>query len=264
VGAQVARQVEALLAAALERLVGCGCLGGCAGCVHMPGCGDYNEGLEKPAAIYILARLLGRPCNALPWGGPLGAAAEGGEWACGVGLAVEGAVGAAAEEAAAAAGGAPREPSSAGRCVICLDSFQRPTQTRCGHRFCLACIQTLLGAAARTAGVAARCPVCRMPCDAADFGVEAIAAAPAEPAAHAAAAAVMGGGGSAGEAGAPQGEWAAAEAEWDAVEAEARGALGGWVGGAARDAVGDAGDLLESQLACDLAELAAAEAAAGC
>ena len=53
---QVAARLERLLAASLERLISCDCAAGCSGCIYMPGCGDYNEGLEKPAALYILCR----------------------------------------------------------------------------------------------------------------------------------------------------------------------------------------------------------------
>ena len=40
------------------RLEGCSCERGCLSCVHMAGCGEYNEGLEKPAARVILRWLL--------------------------------------------------------------------------------------------------------------------------------------------------------------------------------------------------------------
>ena len=51
-------ELPALLAAARSRLRHCPCADGCPACVHMPGCGEYNEGLDKRAALRILAALL--------------------------------------------------------------------------------------------------------------------------------------------------------------------------------------------------------------
>ena len=36
------------------RLDACGCSGGCLSCVHIAGCSEYNEGLDKAAASMIL------------------------------------------------------------------------------------------------------------------------------------------------------------------------------------------------------------------
>ena len=47
-----------LLQAAQARLETCECEGGCLGCVHMAGCGEYNEGLDKEAAKAILRWLI--------------------------------------------------------------------------------------------------------------------------------------------------------------------------------------------------------------
>ena len=47
-----------LLQAAQARLEQCECEAGCLSCVHMAGCGEYNEGLEKDAAAAILRWLL--------------------------------------------------------------------------------------------------------------------------------------------------------------------------------------------------------------
>ena len=46
------------MACTQARLEGCSCERGCLSCVHMAGCGEYNEGLEKPAARVILRWLL--------------------------------------------------------------------------------------------------------------------------------------------------------------------------------------------------------------
>ena len=40
------------------RLESCGCEDGCLSCVHMAGCGEYNEGLDKKAAQAVLQWLL--------------------------------------------------------------------------------------------------------------------------------------------------------------------------------------------------------------
>ena len=48
---RIADTIEQLLAAALRRIVGCHCLTGCSSCIHLQNCGDYNEGLEKAAAV---------------------------------------------------------------------------------------------------------------------------------------------------------------------------------------------------------------------
>ena len=47
-----------LLQAALARLDECECEKGCLACIHMAGCGEYNEGLEKSAARTILKWLV--------------------------------------------------------------------------------------------------------------------------------------------------------------------------------------------------------------
>ena len=44
--------------AAQLRLESCDCEKGCLLCVHMPGCGEYNEGLDKAAARAVLRWLL--------------------------------------------------------------------------------------------------------------------------------------------------------------------------------------------------------------
>ena len=51
-------ELPRLLQAAQARLEACDCEEGCLACVHMSGCGEYNEGLEKPAAKAILRWLL--------------------------------------------------------------------------------------------------------------------------------------------------------------------------------------------------------------
>jgi DEAD/DEAH box helicase domain-containing protein len=51
-------ELPTLLQAAQARLEACDCDEGCLACVHMSGCGEYNEGLSKPAARAILRWLL--------------------------------------------------------------------------------------------------------------------------------------------------------------------------------------------------------------
>ena len=51
-------ELETLLRAAQQRLESCECELGCPSCIHMAGCGEYNEGLDKPAARRILRWLL--------------------------------------------------------------------------------------------------------------------------------------------------------------------------------------------------------------
>ena len=50
--------MERLLQAAQVRLDACGCTDGCLSCVHMAGCSEYNEGLNKAAARDILRWLI--------------------------------------------------------------------------------------------------------------------------------------------------------------------------------------------------------------
>lgn len=163
--------------------------------------GDYNEGLEKAAAIYILCRLLGHPCNALP---TQSQEADDGtseslsqptvsSWNPGVQFPddndyMEGWDGQITKVG-------HRAPESVGRCVICLSRFATPVQTACGHVFCLACVKHHIassnaaaagtsnagptgGARAATVSAAsrgnayapgARCPICRMPCAMSDL-----------------------------------------------------------------------------------------------
>ena len=40
--------------AALARVEACGCDRGCPSCVLLPGCGEYNEGLDKGGAALLL------------------------------------------------------------------------------------------------------------------------------------------------------------------------------------------------------------------
>ena len=47
-------ELPRLLQAAQARLEACDCDEGCLACVHMSGCGEYNEGLDKSAAKAIL------------------------------------------------------------------------------------------------------------------------------------------------------------------------------------------------------------------
>ena len=166
--------------------------------------GDYNEGLEKAAAIYILCRLLGQPCNALPTqedddddagdGTEQPAAVATHGWTPGVQFADDD-----DDDDAAYREGwdgrvrkvGERAPESAGRCVICLSRFATPVRTLCGHVFCLGCMKhhisssnAAAGSAARGGAAAAavpaalrgsayapgaRCPVCRMPCAMSDL-----------------------------------------------------------------------------------------------
>ena len=51
-------ELPRLLEAAAARLASCDCSDGCLSCVHMAGCGEYNEGLDKQAAKRILRWLL--------------------------------------------------------------------------------------------------------------------------------------------------------------------------------------------------------------
>ena len=193
---RIADTIEQLLAAALRRVVGCSCLTGCSSCIHMQHCGDYNEGLEKAAAIYILCRLLGHPCNSLltqqddddvseSASQPIAASS----WIPGVEFADDDSI----DDYMEGWDGritkvGQRAPESAGRCVICLSRFATPVQTVCGHVFCLSCVKhhiassnaaaasigggatascsTAIPAASRGNAYApgARCPVCRMPC----------------------------------------------------------------------------------------------------
>jgi hypothetical protein len=132
IAALIADCIERLLAAALERVSGCPCAAGCSGCIQLPNCGDYNEGLEKPAAIYLLCRLLGRPCNALPPGGAAAAAASAVSWDAGVGPPAPQPV------SARVLDGDTRTRSEA-RCAICIDRIVEPTTTACGHTFCRKC-----------------------------------------------------------------------------------------------------------------------------
>lgn len=115
-------------------------LTGCSSCIHLQNCGDYNEGLEKAAAIYILCRLLGRPCNALPSQTAEEPAAAA-TWTPGVKF---GDAGEDPEEWEDEHGNQEDEslaPESAGRCVICLSRFATPVKTACGHVFCLGCLK---------------------------------------------------------------------------------------------------------------------------
>jgi len=58
VAEQLVDELGALLLATQQRLEHCACVEGCPSCVHMAGCGEYNEGLDKPAALLILRWLL--------------------------------------------------------------------------------------------------------------------------------------------------------------------------------------------------------------
>ena len=51
-------ELPRLLQAAQARLEACECENGCLACIHMSGCGEYNEGLDKVAACAILRWLL--------------------------------------------------------------------------------------------------------------------------------------------------------------------------------------------------------------
>ena len=245
---RIAETIEQLLSAALRRVSRCPCLAGCPSCIHLPNCGDYNEGLEKAAAIYILCRLLGQPCNALPTAAATNAPSGGGSapaaWDAGVELPHDGELD-------------DRAPPSAGRCVICLSRFSTPVATACGHVFCFGCvkhhIQQSNAAATATAGGAdgtaagagaaaaaggaravaeqsrayaggARCPVCRMPTAMSDLrpaefeedGTATGSGGSADPNADSIAAAA-----GKEEEEEEVDEWAQAEAAWAAAEAEA-------------------------------------------
>ena len=51
-------QMPRLLQAAQSRIEGCDCEEGCLACIHMSGCGEYNEGLDKQGAITVLRWLI--------------------------------------------------------------------------------------------------------------------------------------------------------------------------------------------------------------
>ena len=79
-GTGVAEQLRAslphLLGAALARVEACGCDRGCPSCVLLPGCGEYNEGLDKGGAALLLRWIVRgeeieepgvcKPCEAAP------------------------------------------------------------------------------------------------------------------------------------------------------------------------------------------------------
>jgi SNF2 family DNA or RNA helicase len=51
--------------------------------------------------------------------------------------------------------------AAVGACMICCESIERPTQTRCAHWFCHACISTLVESASTGNGNGtAQCPMC--------------------------------------------------------------------------------------------------------
>lgn len=58
---QLLPRLGELLAAAHRRLAACGCgaPGGCPGCIQIPRCGEYNEGLDRRAADRVLRWALG-------------------------------------------------------------------------------------------------------------------------------------------------------------------------------------------------------------
>lgn len=58
---QLLPRLGELLAAAHRRLAACGCgaPGGCPGCIQLPQCGEYNEGLDRRAADRVLRWALG-------------------------------------------------------------------------------------------------------------------------------------------------------------------------------------------------------------
>ena len=53
-------KLDPLLLACQQRLKSCTCQDGCPSCIFMPGCGEYNEGLEKAGAIALLGHLNAR------------------------------------------------------------------------------------------------------------------------------------------------------------------------------------------------------------
>jgi hypothetical protein len=252
---RIADTIEQLLAAALRRIVGCHCLMGCSSCIHLQNCGDYNEGLDKAAAIYILCRLLGRPCNALPSQTAEEPAATA-AWTPGVYFGDDGEDPELTEEwDDEDETSSLLAPDSAGRCVICLSRFETPVTTACGHMFCLGCLKQHISssntaATARSGPAAsaasrgnayapgARCPICRMPCAMSELrpaefdGAEkepgtceansepelGQGAGGQEPARKVAETASAGGFMADGDV---ENEWAAAEAAWAAAEAEA-------------------------------------------
>ena len=173
---RIAAQMEKLLTAALRRVNGCLCVNGCARCIFLPNCGDYNEGLTKPAATYLLCRLLGLPCNALPpppasLAGAAGtaetalgdAAAQSRpastRWDAGVVLHSSESE-SEAEELDGDVNERPRrvkverrtageralQPAEGGgglsRCVLCMQRYDKPVTTQCQHVFCVTCIRS--------------------------------------------------------------------------------------------------------------------------
>ena len=71
-------ELPRLLQAAQARLEACECEAGCLACVHMAGCGEYNEGLEKHAARAILRWLLQGETPPLPAATAASSAEDGG------------------------------------------------------------------------------------------------------------------------------------------------------------------------------------------
>ena len=71
-------EMPRLLQAAQARLESCDCEDGCLACVHMAGCGEYNEGLEKHAARAILRWLLQGETPPLPAATAASSAEDGG------------------------------------------------------------------------------------------------------------------------------------------------------------------------------------------